>query len=92
MALDPDFLQLLACPATRKPLHELPAAELAALNDRIARGGVRDRGGSAVGKPLAAALKPDGERHVYPIQDGIPMLRTTDAIPLDAVAAAKASG
>ena len=85
MVIDPDFLQLLACPATRRPLRELTAADLAALNARIARGGVRNRGGASVAEALQAGLQPDGERVVYPIQDGIPILLTTEAIALDDV-------
>lgn len=83
MSLDPDFLHLLACPATRKPLVELPDGDLQALNARIARGGVRTRGGTERTEPVRAALQPEGERYVYPIQDEIPILLTTEAIPLD---------
>ena len=86
-SLDPQFLQMLVCPATRKPLREVPADLLRALNSRIEKGGVSNRGGAAVTAPLQAGLRPEGERVVYPIQDGIPILLTTEAIPLDAVEA-----
>ncbi len=85
MTLDPEFLQMLVCPATKKPLRQAGAEVLAALNVRINKGAVRNRSGAAVTAPLAEALQPEGERVVYPIQDGIPILLTAEAIPLDAV-------
>ncbi|MGE3173151.1 MAG: Trm112 family protein [Planctomycetota bacterium] len=90
MALDPEFLQMLVCPASRKPLRELPAHELAALNARIARGAVHNRGGSEVARALEGGLVPEGDRVVYPILDGIPILLTSEAIALDAEDGTKA--
>lgn len=84
MAVDPEFLKLLVAPGTRQPLRELSVADLAALNARIAKGGVKNQGGAAVTKPISAALQPEGGRIAFPIQDGIPILLITEAIPLDA--------
>ena len=78
-----EFREMLACPATRKPLREVAAAVLRALNERIAQGGVCNRGGAAVVAPLEAGLQPEDEPVVYPVQGGIPILLTTEAIPLD---------
>ena len=84
MAFDPEFLKLHVAPATRQRLVELPAAELAVLNQRIAKGAVKNQGGQAVTRPLAAALQPEGTRIAYPIEEGIPILLTSEAISLDA--------
>ena len=81
--LDAAFREMLACPATRKPLREVATADLASLNEQIARGGVHNRGGAAVSEPLEAGLQPEDEAVVYPVQGGIPILLTTEAIPLD---------
>ena len=83
MSLDPEFLQMLVCPATRKPLREVSAGALQALNAAIQRGGVVNRGGTAVTAALQGGLQPEGEPVVYPVQDGIPILLTTEAIPCE---------
>jgi uncharacterized protein YbaR (Trm112 family) len=80
--IDPEFLRMLVCPASRQPLREASAAELAAVNRAIAAGGVRTRGGNPVSAPLAAGLVPADGAFVYPIQDGIPILLSAEAVPL----------
>jgi len=80
--IDPEFLRLLVCPATRQPLRLASATELAACNAAIAAGGVVNRGGTALSAPLQAGLVPTDARFVYPMVDGIPILLTTEAVPL----------
>jgi len=86
MPLDPEFLELLVCPSTRRPLRLATPAELAALNARIRAGGVVDRGGEAVAEPLEGpqdgGLVPDGEAVLYPVREDIPKLLVEAAIPL----------
>ena len=72
--IDPGFLRLLVCPSTREPLREASAAELAALNARIAAGAVQNRGGSAVAGRVASGLVPQSGTVLYPFQDCIPIL------------------
>jgi uncharacterized protein YbaR (Trm112 family) len=84
MTLDPEFLQMLVCPDSKKRLREVPAGVLAGLNAAIAAGGVTNRGGAKVTAPLAGALQPEGEQVVYPIQDDIPILLSGEAIPIQA--------
>jgi uncharacterized protein YbaR (Trm112 family) len=79
--IDKDFLGMLVCPSTRKPLREATAAELAAVNAAIQRGAARNRGGAAVSVAWAAALATHDGAWLYPIQDGIPILLTGEAVP-----------
>ena len=80
MAIDPEFLEKLICPRTRKPLRLLSAAELAQWNAAIAAALVRTRAGQAVQQPLDAALAPAGEAFCYRIDDDIPILLTDEAL------------
>jgi uncharacterized protein YbaR (Trm112 family) len=80
--IDKDLLQILACPETHQPLSEATAEELRALNARIAAGGVTNRGGEALSKPIEAGLVREDKRFLYPIQDGIPVLLIDEGIAL----------
>ncbi|MBM3960906.1 MAG: hypothetical protein FJ306_03270 [Planctomycetes bacterium] len=79
--IDKQFLGMLVCPSTRKPLRESTAAELAAVNAAIQRGAARNRGGAAVAVAWTAALATEDGAWLYPIQDGIPILLTAEAVP-----------
>ena len=78
--IDPTFLELLVCPASRQPLREATAAELAAVNRVITSGGAKNRGGTAVTAPWVAALATKDGAWLYPIQDEIPILLSSEAI------------
>lgn len=80
--IDPAFLRMLVCPSSHQPLREATAAELAAVNDAIHSGKARNQGGAAVAADLAGGLVPVGGKVLYPIQDGIPILLSAEAIPL----------
>lgn len=85
MPLDPDFLSILVCPQSRKPLRHATADELRAVNEAIRAGRARNRGGQAVTEAVEEGLVPEGERVVYPIQQGIPVLLAPEAIVLESV-------
>lgn len=80
--IDPEFLAMLVCPTTRQPLREATEAELGKVNDAIATGSVRNRGGSPVAGALQAALGTEDGEWLYPIQDGIPILLAAEAVPV----------
>jgi len=80
--IDPEFLAMLVCPTTRQPLREATAAELGKVNDAIKQGEARNRGGSAVADPLQAALGTADGAWLYPVQDGIPILLASEAVPV----------
>jgi len=80
--IDPTFLAMLVCPSSHQALREASAAELASVNAAIQKGAAKNRGGVAVTAPVAGGLVTADGAFVYPIQDGIPILLTAEAIPL----------
>ena len=78
--IDPDFLAMLVCPTTRQPLREATDAEIGKVNEAIAQGSVRNRGGNKVADPMRAALGTEDGAWLYPIQDGIPILLAAEAV------------
>ncbi len=80
MAIDPEFLRILVCPRTRKPLREASTGELKTVNDRISQGKAVNYGGQSVSQRVQEGLVPEGEPVLYPIQEGIPVLLVDEAI------------
>lgn len=80
--IDKDLLSILACPATHQPLREATADELAALNARVAAGGVKAFGGKALSQPLEAGLVREDGKVLYPVLHGIPVLLVDEGIGL----------
>jgi len=70
------------CPATRQPLREATAAELADANAAIADGRLQNRGGGRVEGTISAALATADGAWLYPIRDAIPILLAPEALPV----------
>ena len=86
MPIDPEFLQLLRSPDTRRPLRQAAPAELERTNALIGAGKARNRAGELVRERLQEGLVPDGEQVIYPVRDDIPILLKHEAIPFGAAA------
>jgi len=90
--IDKEFLDLLVCPVDRKPLRLADESLLARVNEAIRAERVRNRIGQPVEEPLQAALVREDNALLYPIIDDIPVLLADEAIPLDQLDDARASG
>ena len=80
--IDPDLLEKLACPRTRKPLALVPEETLERINEALARGAVRTLEGEARSDRVDGALVVEGEDIYYPIRDAIPVLLVEEAFRL----------
>lgn len=78
--IDKELLAILACPETHQPLAQADGAFLERVNARIAAGGMKNVGGTAVDEPLEAGLVREDGKIVYPIKDGIPVLLVDEGI------------
>ncbi len=80
--IDPDLLKILCCPETHQELTVADAAALAALNDKIAAGTLRNRGGQIVKDKLQAGLLRADHKYLYPVSHDVPIMLVDEAIPL----------
>ncbi len=77
MPIDEAFLEILACPATRRKLRILDAGSLERLNAGLKSGST---GGRGAGSPIEAGLVTDDRTRVYPVRNGIPVLLEEECI------------
>lgn len=80
--IDKELLDILACPETKEPVHLADAEVLAALNDRIERGEIKNRAGKTLAAKLDGGLVREDGAYLYPIEDEIPIMLIDEAIPL----------
>ena len=82
MSVSPDLLEILVCPETRQPVRPASADELAAVNQRIREGALRNRGGEPVKEALGEALVREDGAVLYPVDDGIPVMLVEESVEL----------
>jgi uncharacterized protein YbaR (Trm112 family) len=80
--VDPELLEILACPEDKTPVRVATKEEIDDLNARIARGEVRNRGGQAVSEAVPEGLIREDGRYLYPVREDIPIMLVEEGIPL----------
>jgi uncharacterized protein YbaR (Trm112 family) len=80
--IDSEFLKLLRCPETGQPLKIAEAPMVRALNERIAAGRLRNRGGDKVEQPCDGGLIREDGRYLYPIRAEIPVMLIAQSLPI----------
>ena len=78
--MDRKLLDILCCPASKQALALLNKAELRALNEAIAAGGLKRIDGSPQSVPIKEGLITRDHQTVYRIEDGIPVLLSDEGI------------
>lgn len=80
-----DLLDILCCPETHQALDLAGPAQIEQINQRIARGEARTRGGTVVQETIDGGLVRADKKFLYPIRKDIPILLIDQALPLDTV-------
>lgn len=86
MTIDQKVLEVLLCPATRRPLRLADADLVARVNRAIAARSLRNAAGELLTSPLDGGLLRDDGAVLYPILDDIPCLLADEGIPLTQLA------
>ena len=79
--IDSELLEILCCPETKQPVTLIEGEAIDRINEKIAAGGVKNRGGSAVEEKIDAGLLREDKKYLYPIRDDIPIMLEDEAIP-----------
>lgn len=79
----PELLDILVCPESRASVRSAEPELLARVNEAVAVGTLKTRGGDPVRVPLDEGLVREDGLLLYPVRDGIPIMLIDEAIPLD---------
>ncbi len=80
--IDPQLLEILACPETKEPVKLADDELVASINAAIQNGTLRNRGGETVGEAIDGGLIREDEKVLYPVRDDIPIMLVEEAIEL----------
>ena len=84
--VDPELLDILVCPETHQPVRLAGVELLDRLNQAIRSGGVTNRGGGDVSRPVEEGLVREDDKILYPVREDIPIMLIDEAIELDKLA------
>ena len=82
MPVSSELLEILVCPETKQPVTLAGNDVLARVNEKIAAGKQRNRGGDKVEKPVEEGLVREDGKVLYAVDDGIPVMLIEESIEL----------
>ena len=80
--IDEGLLKILCCPETHQSLTLADAALVARLNEGVATGALKNRGGKVVEEKLDGALVRSDRTLAYAVRKQIPIMLVEEGIPL----------
>jgi uncharacterized protein YbaR (Trm112 family) len=83
MTVDHRLLEILVCPQTKQPVKVAGADLLERVNQAVAAGTLKNRGGETVRDPISEGLVREDGGVLYPVRDDIPVMLLDEAIPLE---------
>ncbi len=78
-----DLLAILCCPETKQGIRLLEPKLVEQLNQRIAKGELKTKGGQPVSEKIDGGLLRNDEAVVYPIRDQIPIMLIEEGILIE---------
>ncbi len=81
--IDEELLSILVCPENKTPVKLADAALVAKVNEAVASGALKNRGGDKVETKVDGGLVREDEAYLYIIRDDIPIMLIDESIPLD---------
>lgn len=86
MKLDPDLIDLLACPETKKALVMADEELVQKVNQAIASRQLRNKDQKIVEDAIdAGLLRVDDTDHMYPVREGIPILLVEELLLIKSI-------
>jgi uncharacterized protein YbaR (Trm112 family) len=82
--LDPELLDILVCPESRRPVAPADADVLARVNEAAEAGTLTNRAGQPVAPHVQDLLVRDDGRVAYPVRDDIPIMLIDESIDVSA--------
>jgi uncharacterized protein YbaR (Trm112 family) len=79
----PDLLAILCCPETKQEVCLLASSVVERLNERIAKGELKTKGGRSVTEKIDGGLLRKDKTVAYPIRDQIPIMLIEEGILLE---------
>ena len=80
--MEPSFLKLILCPASRQALNYAPTDLVNGINKAIEVGELQNVGGDAVTSKVDGALMRADGQIAYPIRNGVPHLLIDEGLPM----------
>jgi uncharacterized protein YbaR (Trm112 family) len=82
--IDAELLKIMCCPETHQDLRPAEPALVNRLNNQIAAGTLKNRGGQPVKEKIDEGLVRADGKYLYPIRRTIPIMLVDEALPVSA--------